>query len=75
MLACPDFTQTFNLQTDASDYGIGAALTQEVDGAKRVIAYASKHLNAEERNYSATEKECLAFIWGIRKMRPYLEGY
>lgn len=75
ILACPDFTRQFILQTDASDYGLGAVLTQLFDDGERVIAYASRTLNDAEKNYSATEKECLAILWGIRKMRQYVEGY
>ena len=75
VLTCPDFNSRFFLQTDASDYGLGALLTQEIDGVEKVIAYASRHLNQAEKNYSATEKECLAIIWAIRKMKQYVEGY
>ncbi|KMQ90703.1 reverse ribonuclease integrase [Lasius niger] len=75
VLACPDFTRRFVLQTDASISGLGAVLTQHFEAGKRVIAYASRTLNEAERNYSATELECLAIVWGIRRMKDYLKGY
>jgi len=75
VLACPDFSRRFFLQTDTSASGLGAVLTQNFPEGERVIAYASRTLNAAEKNYSATELECLAVIWGIRRMRDYLEGY
>ena len=75
ILACPDFTRPFQFQTDASTSGLGAVLTQFFPDGEWVIAYASRTLNAAEKNYSPTELEYLAVVWGIRRLRGYLEGY
>lgn len=75
VLACPDFTQPFTLQVDASNEGLGASLTQKQDKTEVVIAYASRLLTDSEKNFTTTEKECLALVWAVRKFRPYIEGY
>ena len=63
------------LETDASDIGCGACVTQtDLTGARRVIAYASKSFSATERNYSVVEKEALACVWACEKFRHYLWG-
>lgn len=74
ILACPDYSQPFEVHTDASDFGIGAVLTQTLNGEEKVIAYMSKSLSSQERNYSATEREALAVLTAIEHWRCYLEN-
>lgn len=74
ILACPNFNLPFIVQTDASDYGLGAVLTQVQDGEERVICYLSRSLTKLERRYSVIEKECLAILVALEKLRPYLQG-
>ena len=59
VLANPDFSKTFTIESDASDTAVGVALVQEIDGETRVIAYFSKKLSRTQRSYSSVEKECL----------------
>lgn len=74
VLSCPNFEHPFTIQTDASDYGLGAVLTQTIEDNEYVISYLSRSLTPQERKYSTTEKECLAVLWAIEKLRPYIEG-
>ncbi|GBP37144.1 Retrovirus-related Pol polyprotein from transposon 412 [Eumeta japonica] len=74
ILQYPDFSKPFILTTDASNYAIGAILSQGEIGQDLPIAYASRTLNNAEGNYSTTEKELVAIKWAVQHFRPYLYG-
>lgn len=74
VLCYPDFTKPFLLTTDASNHALGAVLSQGPLGKERPVAYASRTLNKSECNYSTTEKELLAILYGCKTFRPYLYG-
>ena len=51
ILAYANYKKPFQLQTDASDFGLGAVLYQpDDDDCKRVIAFASRSLSNTEKN-------------------------
>ena len=75
ILALPRTEGKFILDTDASSEQIGCCLFQEHDDKeKHPLGYWSRGLTSAEKNYSTTEKECLAIVWAVLHLRPYLEG-
>lgn len=72
ILAVPDFGKPFVVHCDASAYGLGGMLSQDIDGREHPIAYVSRSLNKAEQNYSATEREALAVIFAVEKFQAYL---
>ena len=74
LLAYPDFTQPFMLETDASVEGLGAVLAQQKpDLSVHPIAYASRTLLPHERNYGTSEG--LGVVWAVKIFRHYLYGH
>ena len=79
VLAYPDYSRRFILETDASLKGLGAVLTQEDDeGNFNIISYASHMLKPYEhsmRNYSSAKLELLVLKWAMcEKFKDYLIG-
>ena len=74
VLAFPDFSKAFILDTDASNTGIGGVLSQlDEHGQEHVIAFASCTLSKSERRYCVTHRELLAVVF-TQQFRPYLLG-
>ncbi len=74
VLRAPDFNCPFLLQTDASDTGVGAVLSQVQDGEEHPVVYISRKLSTTEQRYAAVEKEALAVKWAVLELKYYLLG-
>ena len=72
ILAYPTRHDTFILDTDACNEGIGAVLSQIQNGKEHVISFASRKLNKAQRSYCATHKELLAVVTFLKHYRHYL---
>jgi hypothetical protein len=70
ILATLDLNKTFVVESDASDTGIGAVLTQ--DG--RPLAFTSQVLSGHNLGRSMYEKEMMAILQVVPMWRPYILG-
>lgn len=69
VLALPNFTKVFCIETDACKTGVGAVLLQ--DG--HPLAYVSKPLGPKTLGLSTYEKEYLAILIAVNQWRAYLQ--
>lgn len=70
VLRLPDFSKVFCIETDASDFGVGAVLLQD----DHPLAYFSKKLGPRRKVSSTYHKELYAIVEAVQKWRQYLLG-
>ncbi|KAF4482546.1 Transposon Tf2-9 polyprotein [Colletotrichum fructicola Nara gc5] len=75
VLIIPDPTKQFEVEPDASDYAIGAQLSQrDSEGRLHPCAFFSRKLHGPELNYQIHDKELMAIIEAFKEWRPELSG-
>ncbi|GBM52961.1 Retrovirus-related Pol polyprotein from transposon 297 [Araneus ventricosus] len=74
ILTYPRIDKDFILDTDVSNEGIGALLSQNIGNEERDVAHFSKSLGKPERYYCVTSKELLAIVKSIEHFHRYIYG-
>ncbi|GJV29333.1 putative reverse transcriptase domain-containing protein [Tanacetum coccineum] len=70
ILALLEGSENFMVYYDASHKGLGAVLMQK----EKVIAYASRQLKVDEKNYTTYDLELRAVVFTLKMWRHYLYG-
>jgi hypothetical protein len=69
-----DDTITPILQTDASDYGVGAYFYKLRDGKVQVIRFLSKSPTGAQLNMSTIVIQCYGLHWAVKMLEEYLDN-
>lgn len=70
LLSFPDFSKPFHIYTDASNYQLGAVITQ--DG--KPLAFYSRKMNKAQQRYTTGEQELLSIVETLKEFRSLLLG-
>uniref|UniRef100_W5MUW6 Gypsy retrotransposon integrase-like protein 1 n=1 Tax=Lepisosteus oculatus TaxID=7918 RepID=W5MUW6_LEPOC len=70
-LAYPDKNKVFYLEAGLSEHCHGAALSQQYDQERRVVAYASRALSPVEQKFLDCEKALLSTVWSVEYFGSY----
>jgi len=75
ILVTPVSGKSFLLYVRAMDHCLGAFFAQNNDQEyEQAMYYLSRTMIGAEHRYNPIDKECLALIFAIKKMRHYLVG-
>jgi hypothetical protein len=75
ILIVPDWKLEFHVHTDASNFALGAMVSQNLNKIiDKPIYYASRLMNIAKKNYTTIENETLAMIYAMKKFKHYLLG-
>ena len=80
LLAYPDHNIPFHIETDASDYQLGAHIYQKVydlelgKEVERDIAFCTRKLNGAQKNYSTIKKELLSIVETLKAFHDTVFG-
>ena len=75
ILAHANPSKPFIIETDASDFALGAILSQyQEDNLLHPVAFYSRKFTSHEINYDVYDKELLAIITAFEQWRHYLDG-
>jgi len=75
VLAMPDHSRPFQIESDASKYATGAVLSQlDSNGDWHPVVFYSKTFSPAERNYDIHDRELLAIIRALEAWRHYIQG-
>ena len=76
LLKLPDMSKPYRIETDSSNFGVGAVLLQQDSESDcwLPIAYESKKLSKAEQKFPAQERELIAIIHALRTWRCFVDG-
>ncbi|OBZ80361.1 hypothetical protein A0J61_11590 [Choanephora cucurbitarum] len=72
VISCPNLKYTLCLATDASAYGIDGCLYQVIKIMVKHLGFVARTLSPTERNYSASRRELIAFLYCLTKWQKWL---